>query len=611
MIEVNTYFDHVYVLNLAHRMDRKIAMIKKLNQLGIHATFVNAVNGALPGIRKAYQTFADQPIGAPGTHPYEVRLQKKMIDSPGAWGYLRTYQGILQDALQHNYERILCLDDDVLFDTNFPEKFTAFTQKVPADWKLCYLGASQYSWEIPYAFRYPDPEKLTYDPAEPFYFPNHTDGSFAVGIHRSVFGLLLYETSKMNCAFDSGPLHAVSKVYPDACFVANPNIVVADVSDSDIRASQQMGEVAKTLRWNLADFQQTLPNELVSVIMPAHNAAQSIDKAIQSILHQTYPHLELIIVDDASTDNTAAVVREWEKQDERVKLFQLTENQGVGKARNEAIRQSKGAFILFQDADDISLQNRIITQLLPFYEKDMLFSLSRYYRTRASVDELNPLDEPGMMALVESRRIKLPNGRYQYWDQAILAFATAMFRRRVFETYGLYRDLRFGEDMELLERVLYHTIHEKFKTGVGFGPYEYLSQCTHIPAVYHRVDAVLLVGVEHNEQNLTVQFQGKTAEILALKEKYRKEIEKGIEGIEKLPPLSLRPLKRTALFNTLYINTVASTASSQGLPPVGRDYALAEMNAILLEDMAAMRKSFSWRITSPIRKIAGLFLKKR
>ena len=89
---------------------------------------------------------------------------------------------------------------------------------------------------------------------------------------------------------------------------------------------------------------------LVSVVLPTHNRAELLPRAIDSVISQTYDHFELIIVDDGSTDKTADVVGRYE--DPRVTLIRLAENQGAPGARNIGIRSSTGEFIAFLDSDD-------------------------------------------------------------------------------------------------------------------------------------------------------------------------------------------------------------------------------------------------------------------
>jgi len=96
----------------------------------------------------------------------------------------------------------------------------------------------------------------------------------------------------------------------------------------------------------------TADSPLISVIIPAYNAATFIERTLISVLTQTYQNLEIIVVDDGSQDETVAIVQHYAQQDDRLLLLQQ-ENAGVAAARNFGIRASKGEFIAPIDADDI------------------------------------------------------------------------------------------------------------------------------------------------------------------------------------------------------------------------------------------------------------------
>lgn len=98
-------------------------------------------------------------------------------------------------------------------------------------------------------------------------------------------------------------------------------------------------------------------NDLVSIVVPAYNAEKYIADAIESVLRQTYPYFELIIVDDASTDRTAEVVQSF--SDQRIKLIRHASNKGPGAARNTAIEAASGKWMAVLDADDQWKANRL------------------------------------------------------------------------------------------------------------------------------------------------------------------------------------------------------------------------------------------------------------
>ena len=102
---------------------------------------------------------------------------------------------------------------------------------------------------------------------------------------------------------------------------------------------------------------------LVSVIMSAYNSKSTIGESIESILSQSYQNIELLICNDGSTDDTQKILNSFQKKDSRVRLFQNPKNLGLTASLNILIAESKGVFIARQDADDISLPERLEEQL--------------------------------------------------------------------------------------------------------------------------------------------------------------------------------------------------------------------------------------------------------
>lgn len=102
---------------------------------------------------------------------------------------------------------------------------------------------------------------------------------------------------------------------------------------------------------------------LVSVIMPAYNAAGYIEESIGSVCSQTYTDWELVVVDDVSTDNTCEVVRGIMKSDPRIRLLEMSKNGGPGFARARGIQEAKGRYVAFLDSDDVWLPNKLEKQI--------------------------------------------------------------------------------------------------------------------------------------------------------------------------------------------------------------------------------------------------------
>lgn len=106
---------------------------------------------------------------------------------------------------------------------------------------------------------------------------------------------------------------------------------------------------------------QTTP--LVSVVMPVYNAGTFLYQAIESIRFQSYTNWELIAVDDASTDNSYSILREFAKMDKRIKVFRNTKRINVSATAAFALKKCRGSFIARMDADDISRSDRFEKQV--------------------------------------------------------------------------------------------------------------------------------------------------------------------------------------------------------------------------------------------------------
>lgn len=110
-------------------------------------------------------------------------------------------------------------------------------------------------------------------------------------------------------------------------------------------------------------------NPKVSVLLSVCNDEKNIGKSIESILMQTYKNIELLILDDCSTDNTFNICNKVKKIDKRIKLFRNSSNIGLTKSLNKLISVAEGEFYARQDSDDFSYPQRI--------EKQLVFMISK------------------------------------------------------------------------------------------------------------------------------------------------------------------------------------------------------------------------------------------
>lgn len=148
--------------------------------------------------------------------------------------------------------------------------------------------------------------------------------------------------------------HICKFFYPD---IAELNILTTYNASNSVDDKR-----SPTLKSDTSVLSATKQAESVSVVIPTHNRAYILPRAIRSVLSQTYPIHEIVIVDDGSTDDTEPIVHQIQRQFPQIKYYKIPKN-GAQAARNEGIRQATGAWIAFLDSDDEYLPYKIEKQM--------------------------------------------------------------------------------------------------------------------------------------------------------------------------------------------------------------------------------------------------------
>ncbi|MGQ4649262.1 glycosyltransferase [Lyngbya aestuarii] len=185
---------------------------------------------------------------------------------------------------------------------------------------------------------------------------------------------------------------------------------------------------------------------LVSVIIPAYNAAQFLAEAIESVISQTFTDWELLVIDDGSTDSTASLVQRYSQQDYRVRLFSQV-NQGVSYTRNLGVEMTQGKFIAFLDADDRWLPDKLAVQIKFLNERsDVGISFGRV--KFISYDG----NFTGQFSTGRLTEIK---PEYLLYENPTTTTSNWVVRREVFQCCGgLDQSMSYSEDVDWLFRVM-------------------------------------------------------------------------------------------------------------------------------------------------------------
>jgi len=190
----------------------------------------------------------------------------------------------------------------------------------------------------------------------------------------------------------------------------------------------------------------TAVSDLVSVIVPSYNMANFLPQAVESALRQSYANLEVHIVDDGSTDNTAEVVRQWER-DPRVHVHRQA-NSGLSHSRNQGIALSHGPFIALLDADDIWLPEKLSRQMQRFAGRPEVGVVYSDFEKMDREGNALPKNVTHMHRGWVSGALLIEN---------FVPASSAVVRRECFERFGGFDvSLRTGEDYEMWLRLSPH-----------------------------------------------------------------------------------------------------------------------------------------------------------
>ena len=201
----------------------------------------------------------------------------------------------------------------------------------------------------------------------------------------------------------------------------------------------------------------------VSVLMPAYNAEATISEAIASVIAQSYTDFELIIIDDGSTDNTAAIAKKWASDDPRIHIIHC-HHRGVVESANESFKHAKGTYWTRLDSDDRMVSTRLEKQILFLracdQPKSTIVGTQVEFFPREALGEGTIRYESWLNSIEDeeehSRNFLIENS---------LAHPSIMAHRSVFEATGGYSHGPFPEDYDFMLKtrsngIRFHTIPE-------------------------------------------------------------------------------------------------------------------------------------------------------
>ena len=189
-------------------------------------------------------------------------------------------------------------------------------------------------------------------------------------------------------------------------------------------------------------------DELISVIVPIYNTEKYLVECVESLRKQTYSNIEIILVDDGSTDASIEICDEFAEKDSRVKVFHK-KNEGVAVARNFGLQQSNGQYVVIVDSDDVAVDRMIEVLYTQIKEKDADIAVGNYYIYDESDGNFYYYitdDNYCVEVLSPQELIDRQAGAWQWNSSAFIVKVEKLYKKDLFEDVSFTHGRRFDDE---------------------------------------------------------------------------------------------------------------------------------------------------------------------
>jgi glycosyltransferase involved in cell wall biosynthesis len=363
-IHPSTYFNHIYILNLAQDVVKKERMERLFKNLGVKVEFIEAVYGK--------------------SEPYLSEYKSKYtsgLKSPGAYGYSLTMIKIFTDAIKNRYKKILVCDDDIIFHKDFLNKFDEGIRKIPFDWKVLFFGLSG-PWSGVNVNN--DIKAFNFNKS---FLKNvaNCDGSYCVGYDLNILQTLIDITSNFDAPFDTAIIKYFNNENIPNIYAFYPYLVLADTTTSQIQFRES--DTLDNFNANQFKFRQNMDNydlhsmlnknyekfynnpyPKVSLIAIIEKEDLRISLMLNSFVDQTYDNTELIIVISSQVNDICyAYLNDFLIHDNITIIKDVKNN-----CKKIGLENATGSIIGFISCENYMLSNYISKQIKKMNELDSL-----------------------------------------------------------------------------------------------------------------------------------------------------------------------------------------------------------------------------------------------
>lgn len=297
----NIGIEQIYVVNLKRRPDRKIKILKEFKKYNLIPKFIEAEDALnSEKVINNYNNYINRKAGV-CKYSQHIEISKqntiKRNITKGAFAYNLSQEKVIIDAINNNYEKIAVFDDDVFFTTDATKQLTKFIELINNKWKVCLLGASEYS-----DFNFIKTNILN----KPFYNanPGNTCGSFGMMYSQEILNEVLSVIKEQDGTYDNNILGYFYNKYPKECLVINKNICIPSVEESNIRDNKRAQQShSEKMRWDISNFEEWKKPIEISIIISNIDNLKYLNK-----LNNEYNDINMRIYYIAKNDGLRPII---------------------------------------------------------------------------------------------------------------------------------------------------------------------------------------------------------------------------------------------------------------------------------------------------------------
>jgi glycosyltransferase involved in cell wall biosynthesis len=388
---IDNRIDKIYVINLKKDTVKKDVFIKNNSHTNLNFTFVEGVYGKTDNkCNDIFNEYMSKDIGYNGCSKSEKISKRKMVKNLAVVGLLQSYYNVIQDAINNNYQKIIIFEDDVILHKDFSKILLDNLNRIKK-YNLIRLGTTCHTINH---------KNNIYKVRNPYYRTIPTDGSFAIIYDRKVFVPIINKILQYNQPYDN----ILRELNFSSDYTIYPFIAIAELCVSDNMGARNLLEYSKILKWDLDNFDFKTSLRKVSVVIPIYNNENTIIKSIQSILEQLYDNIEVILVDDCSTDNTVGTIDDFLNTYDghiQIKFIKHDVNKGCYNAINTGIKAATGNYIAIQKPDIVYLPDCVKDQMEDIIKNNYMISFGNkdndsVFKPDISIIDIKLFDEYGL-----------------------------------------------------------------------------------------------------------------------------------------------------------------------------------------------------------------------